>query len=1342
MSRSILVVAPLAVLLCAPAVLAAAPAADPLSLPPFGAEPAALLEYAKALTPPEDAPGDFLLHETVIQLDEQGRRTWTLRLVYRPLSAEAARKLGTTSSVWSPWYEEKPQLDTRVITADGQVYRLDQATIGESPLDESAPDLYDDRRRVRAPIPGIAEGSVVEEVIVSKETAPFFAAGTTSTVTVDLPGPVRRARVVVEAPEKLPLRFNLRGSTAKPKRTVAGGRTRLEVDLGRVEWADEPEDLSPRAFTPVPAFSFSVGESWKSVGAAYGKVVEQQLAGAQLKQLAQETIAGATDRRVIAERLLGWVRKNIRYTGVHFGEAKIVPRAPAETLSRRFGDCKDMSTLLVGLLREAGLPAHVALVRTRGEIEASLPGLGGFNHAIVFVPGKQPLWIDPTDGDSALGSLPQSVQGTRALVTGTGADALMQIPGPDPRENRLRIVREYRLEEQGAGRVVETREAHGIIASFYRGNRPEDPKERFENAESYGKSVFGAEKLEDYDAQPDGDTTDPYRARYVLSGCSRAATDNTSATAWVSPAPILTLMPEVLLEHDDDGPVKRPEGWRKQPMVLPCPFVAEVEYRVVPPPGFAAKALPAESTRKVGGATYTERFVTEPDGTVVARYGFDTGPGVYDPAQVKQLAELLGGLAAANDFGFEFELKAATLEAAGRRREAFEEYRRLIELHPAEARHRNQYASALLEAGLGEAARAQARKAVQLEPKSADAHSALGTVLQHDLLGRWMAPGFDHAGALAAFRQARKLDPKHFIAQASIAYLLEFDERGRRYSPDARLDEAIAEYRALHELEPEDDDLLLILLTKTGRVSELRDEARKAVVTERRNIALVAATAALDGVPAAAAEAAKLVPDPKARRELLASAIDYLVQLRRYPEAAAMARQAAVGSPNAYALQARAASLERVRRFEELKLDPRKPENLPKLFYKILLPQVTEAEGATLFSANAKKPAAGFKADALAVFRDADRISQPVADLPLAAFVDLAVGVMEVRVEGDEKTGWHVTSVSPTGNARTEWYLVREDGALKILASQEPEVLVAEAKRRLEAGDLAAAKQWLKWARRDKLEPTCPGEDEKTTLRRAIARFQADSDDPRQTSEAIPVLTEAIACEEGKARRADLALLSEALSIAGKGTALLALAEKELADDPDRVVWAKNRAFLLLKRMEERTALLRAHPDSHFARVLLRKELLEDGDFAGAEPLARRQIAEGRGNVADAYNDLAWAAAFAPAVTEQALDDGRRAVSMSNERVRPCLHTLATLYAQSGRPDEAMQLLVKSVEVTGKRPEDDDWYVVGRAAEEYGLTDEARRLYRLVEKPKRPSATSTWHLAQRRLAALGEGGQQ
>src|ERR1044072_7118885 len=108
----------------------------------------------------------------------------------------------------------------------------------------------------------------------------------------------------------------------------------------------------------------------------------------------------------IVERL----HREVRYTGIEFGAARLIPEFPSETLRRRFGDCKDKSTLLVAALRAAGIEAYLALLSAGDDqdIAPDLPGLGMFDHAIVFVPhagdGGADLWIDATADNVRVGT--------------------------------------------------------------------------------------------------------------------------------------------------------------------------------------------------------------------------------------------------------------------------------------------------------------------------------------------------------------------------------------------------------------------------------------------------------------------------------------------------------------------------------------------------------------------------------------------------------------------------------------------------------------------------------------------------------------------------------------------------------------------------------------------------------------------------------------------------------------------------------------------------------------------------------------------------------------------------
>ena len=84
-------------------------------------------------------------------------------------------------------------------------------------------------------------------------------------------------------------------------------------------------------------------------------------------------------------------------------------------------------------------------------------------------------------------------------------------------------------------------------------------------------------------------------------------------------------------------------------------------------------------------------------------------------------------------------------------------------------------------------------------------------------------------------------------------------------------------------------------------------------------------------------------------------------------------------------------------------------------------------------------------------------------------------------------------------------------------------------------------------------------------------------------------------------------------------------------------------------------------------------------------------------------------------------------------------HTLACVYAASGKPREARDLLLKGMEqLSIDKPDDSAWYGFGLVAEAYGDAESARDYYAHVEKPKKGviQASSVYSLSQARIAAL------
>lgn len=109
------------------------------------------------------------------------------------------------------------------------------------------------------------------------------------------------------------------------------------------------------------------------------------------------------------ELALQLVEDRVRYVALLMGSGGYVPASAETTWSRRFGDCKAKTALLLALLRELGIEADPVLVHSRmGDALAErLPMISYFDHVIVRakVDGKT-YWLDGTrTGDTSLAAI-------------------------------------------------------------------------------------------------------------------------------------------------------------------------------------------------------------------------------------------------------------------------------------------------------------------------------------------------------------------------------------------------------------------------------------------------------------------------------------------------------------------------------------------------------------------------------------------------------------------------------------------------------------------------------------------------------------------------------------------------------------------------------------------------------------------------------------------------------------------------------------------------------------------------------------------------------------------------
>jgi len=1343
----------------------------------MAAPPAKLIADAAAVAKPANASVLVLNDELVCTYDQQGRLRERHRSVYEILDENGRQAWSHIGVSWSPWHQTKPQIRARVVTAARQAFTLDAGTIETSAVHEHG-DVYSDRQVMRAPLPGVAVGAVIEVETVTQDAAPFFPAGTAERFFFGGTAPTHHTRLRIEAPATLPLSYAAGPipGLKKADTTVAGGRV-IELEAGPLDALPEPwPGQSPESYL-VNQVGFATGSSWAAVARAYAELLDRQIGKPDLKDFVDQAAHGLDPRRdrdKLIARLVFHLGAEIKYSGVEFGDASILPRTPAEIFARRYGDCKDKALLLAALLRSVGISAQVALLDAgfRPDVDPRLPGLGAFNHAIVFVPGAKPLWIDPTDRFSTLGELPKDDQGRLALIISPTTTALTRTPEAAAAANMITDQRQVTVGENGDVHVVERSDMTGGVGRNMRaGYAHADRKMITRQLETHVRGTYEASTLGPWSYSDVYAVDRPFHVDLETTDAKNATVTDDAAAVMLPLAGLIEFLPEPLRTSDTSLTRLGPDGTRSVDYILPEPFVYELRYRVTPPHGFTLDSPPGDETMSLGPARFSARYRAEKTGELSAEFTFDTGKGRFTPAELEAFTAAMKKLLESPTPTVTFHQLAAAAAKAGNVRLALAEARRLDHDHPGTALHASQLAELYLQAGLGSAARAEAGRAAALDPRSARAQRAVGWVLEHDLLGRRFGEGSDVAGAERAYRHALELDSGDNVSRASLIILLEHGSGGAATLRPGQIEEVLALHRKFRETSKNPDALLVNYLNDMFNAERFADVlGEKATITGPLGARAlrVAARAALSGPAAALQEAPRLVSDTAQLPQALTAATFALLRVRRYPAAAALLAQTATeGNQHTRAL---IDALRITRRREELRLDDRNPGDAAKLFLAAGMDLLNDVPGAfdRVRALAAPSVAAEFDRDGAAGTRAQVQTGYGApliknGGLPLGALGDM-VASTNVTVGGHAGEVCRVSFplFAPQTDKPDTTLIFAPDrkGHYKFVAAgSNLSSLGSEALRLLDGGDLTAARKLLDAATigfsmgvAD--EPLSAPPFTRLWLKGGLG----DARQARIAAAALLVADEARAAE-GIAPLSDCLAhpASQVEALGCRVAVVLAFGQVKKPDDaataagplewqfPDSKLAFNLHVSLLNAAHRSREAMasiqarLARNRDDVDARRRLSAVQLGLGDLRGAEATAQALTAENGASDQD-FNTAAWLRLLRGRADDETLSLARRAVEAGQRRRPEALHTLASVLAEADRPEEAYRTLLEEIEVraTPSHPGmvDAEWYVIGRIAESYGAIDAAREAYGHCQKPADLSPDNTWYLVQRRLKAL------
>jgi transglutaminase-like putative cysteine protease len=150
-------------------------------------------------------------------------------------------------------------------------------------------------------------------------------------------------------------------------------------------------------------------------------------------QMAAEITSGASSPYEKAKAIFYWVQQHIKYIAIEDGDNGYVPRQSDVVLQRRYGDCKDKSSLIVDMLKSQGLDASYVWVGTRQRYyrysHFATPLVDDHMIACWWKTPTEPVLLDGTTLFHRFDDVPASIHGKECLIE-KGPDSYLIYPIP------------------------------------------------------------------------------------------------------------------------------------------------------------------------------------------------------------------------------------------------------------------------------------------------------------------------------------------------------------------------------------------------------------------------------------------------------------------------------------------------------------------------------------------------------------------------------------------------------------------------------------------------------------------------------------------------------------------------------------------------------------------------------------------------------------------------------------------------------------------------------------------------------------------------------------------------
>ncbi|MGO8994041.1 MAG: DUF3857 domain-containing protein [Polyangiaceae bacterium] len=392
------------------------------------------------------------------------------QIVYQPLTDSAATEGREYGFGFESDSEAVELRGAHVYRTDGKVDEAMES--GEGAADDPEIATYTSARAYYVHFPRLHAGDVVELLYRVEDVAPrnAFADYFGEVNTMQSSEPVSRAEYVLITPKSRTLYFNKPVIPGLKQTTEETGDSRIFHFVAENVPPIVPEPLQPPWSEFLGHVHVSTYRTWDDMGKWYwGLVRDQFVADDEVRRRVADVTKGLKTDTEKVRAIYDYVVTKTRYVALEFGIHGFKPYRCAQIFARGFGDCKDKATLIVTMLKEAGIPATIVIVRTqnRGDFETDPASLAPFDHAIAYVPSLD-LYLDGTAEFTGSTELPAMDRAALALQVNEGHPKLVHLPDPPATESVTTKKVEATIGGDGSATIDWRTDVTGVSASSWR----------------------------------------------------------------------------------------------------------------------------------------------------------------------------------------------------------------------------------------------------------------------------------------------------------------------------------------------------------------------------------------------------------------------------------------------------------------------------------------------------------------------------------------------------------------------------------------------------------------------------------------------------------------------------------------------------------------------------------------------------------------------------------------------------------------------------------------------------------------------------------------------------------